>query len=122
MEPLAETADRFAAEATAEATERSLRVGWAKRVSAAALEPVPPPRRGDAGLTSGDRVRATAPVYRMPDGDQEVWAVNGHAFRIGGGAAVLAALAAGEVEVGDGPALAVLGRLHALRAVELSHG
>ncbi|MEV6283594.1 hypothetical protein [Kribbella sp. NPDC051770] len=117
MQPLAETADGLAELSSSDQTERSLRVQWASRVSAAALEPVPAPQRSE--LAAGQRVKQTAPIYRMPDGDRWLWAVNGHAFAIGGGDALLAELERGEVDVRDDAYLPLLRRLHSLRAVEV---
>lgn len=117
MRPLVETAAGLAELSSSAEVERSLRVQWASRVSAAALEPVPKPQQSE--LVAGQRVRATAPVYRMPDGDRWLWAVNGHAFAIGGGDALLAELERGEVEARDDAYLPLLRRLHSLRAVEV---
>lgn len=118
MAPLAETAERLAELSAHAEVERSLRVQWAERVSAAALEPVPAPRRDE--LLVGDRVMAAAPVIRMPDGEQWLWAINGHAFTISaGGDVLLDVLQAGPVEVRDDRYLPLLRRLYSLRAVEV---
>ncbi|GAB3831386.1 hypothetical protein [Kribbella italica] len=117
MQPLVETADGLAELSSSAEVERSLRVQWASRVSAAALEPVPAPQRSE--LVAGLRVRSAARVYRMPDGERWLWAVNGHAFAIGGGDALLAELERGEVLVKDDAYLPLLRRLHSLRAVEV---
>jgi hypothetical protein len=117
MGPLVQTAVGLAELSSSAEVERSLRVRWASRVSAAALEPVPAPQRSE--LVAGQRVRATARVYRMPDGDRWLWAVNGHAFAIGGGDALLDELERGEVEARDDAYLPLLRRLHSLRAVEV---
>jgi hypothetical protein len=118
LAPLAETAERLAALSAHAEVERSLRVQWAERVSAAALEPVPAPSRSE--LLVGDRVVAAAPVIRMPDGEQWLWAVNGHAFTIsGGGDVLLDQLQEGPIEVRDDRYLPLLRRLYSLRAVEV---
>jgi hypothetical protein len=117
MRPLVETASRFLELSNNADVERSLRVAWAKRVSAAALDPVPPGQESD--LAVGQRVRSAARIVRMPDGDRWIWAMNGHAFVIGGGEALLDQLAGGELEVRDDAYLPLLRRLHSLRAVEV---
>ncbi|WP_426757303.1 hypothetical protein [Myxococcus sp. Y35] len=114
--------------------QQVLRITWAQRVSASALEPVPPPRPHEP-LEEDAFVRKTLPgrVVRMQDSPgQWLWAVNGHAFAGPGpfAAHVLDALAPGvPVRVG---ALWSLGRgasqreqvrslletLHALRGIE----
>ncbi|AKQ69566.1 hypothetical protein A176_006478 [Myxococcus hansupus] len=114
--------------------QQVLRITWAQRVSASALEPVPPPRAHEA-LEEDAFVRKTHPgrVVRMLDSPgQWLWAVNGHAFAGPGpfAATVLDALSPGvPVRVG---ALWSLGRgaaqreqvralletLHALRGIE----
>ncbi|AEI63140.1 hypothetical protein LILAB_06095 [Corallococcus macrosporus] len=115
-----------------------LRITWAQRVSASALEPAPPPRAHEP-LEEDAFVRKTPPgrVVRMLDSPgQWLWAVNGHAFAGPGpfAARVLDALAPGiPVRVG---ALCGLGRgaaqreqvralletLHALRGIERVSG
>ncbi|WBQ08037.1 hypothetical protein [Kribbella sp. CA-293567] len=117
MSPYQETAARMAELSHSPAIERSLRVQWAKRISAGALEPVPAPRRSD--LVPGQRVRSVARVYRQPDDDKFLWAVNGHAFTVGGGDELLAELRDGEFAVRDDAYLPLVRRLHALRAVEV---
>ncbi|WP_432937852.1 hypothetical protein ACQPXM_25955 [Kribbella sp. CA-253562] len=117
MQPLVETAAGLAELSSSAEVERSLRVQWASRVSAGALEPVPAPQRSE--LVAGQRVKAAAPVYRMRDGDRWLWAVNGHAFTIGGGDGLLAELKRGEVLARDDAYLPLLRRLHSLRAVEV---
>ncbi|ONI74264.1 hypothetical protein BWI15_13075 [Kribbella sp. ALI-6-A] len=117
MKPLVETAAELAELSRSAEVERSLRVQWASRVSAGALEPAPAPQRSE--LVAGQRVRAVSPVYRMRDGDRWLWAVNGHAFTIGGGDGVLAELQCGEVVARDDAYLPLLRRLHSLRAVEV---
>ncbi|MEU9618724.1 hypothetical protein [Streptomyces sp. NPDC048155] len=134
VRPLATTAAALGEECAGPRLERVLRILWARRASAGALEPVPPPRQGpppEAGL----RVRVTAPVLRMPDGDGWVWAVNGHAFAVRGqlGELLLERLredAAGAPTVDElcgrlpvsahAGVLALVRKLHALRAVELT--
>ncbi|GGP93640.1 hypothetical protein [Streptomyces roseolilacinus] len=69
----------------ADRLDRALGVLWARRASAAALEPVPDPRP-PVRLAPDDRVRPGSPVVRMPleDGRSWVWAVDGHAFSLRG--------------------------------------
>ncbi|MEV8376322.1 hypothetical protein AB0P21_26505 [Kribbella sp. NPDC056861] len=117
MWPYQQTAGGLAELSHNPAIERSLRVQWAKRVSAGALEPVPAPRQSD--LVPGQRVRSIAPVYRQPDDGQTLWAVNGHAFTVSGGDELLTEVQAGELAVRDDAYLPLVRRLHALRAVEV---
>ncbi|ADB33203.1 conserved hypothetical protein [Kribbella flavida DSM 17836] len=119
MAPLAETAERLTRLSTHAEVERSLRVQWTKRVSAAALEPAPAPSRSEVLI--GDRLVAAAPVIRMPDGEGWLWAANGHAFTVGGqgGDDLLDRLRAGPVEVRNDHYLPLLRRLYSLRAVEV---
>ena len=73
---------------------RALRRQWAARRSAAGLEPAPPARRGVA-IDSARRVRVTGEIVRLPDGpDHVLWAANGHAFPLGGGAGERSSVAA----------------------------
>ncbi|MFP2956853.1 hypothetical protein ACLEPN_03220 [Myxococcus sp. 1LA] len=65
-----------------EDVQQVLRLIWARRVSACALEPVPPPEQAPP-LTDTDRVRRTpgTDIIRMKDpSGLWIWAVNGHAF------------------------------------------
>jgi len=113
---------------------QALRIVWARRVSASALEPVPPPRPPQP-LEEDAFVRKAQPgrVVRMLDSPgQWLWAVNGHAFAGPGpfAAHVLDALAPGvPVRVGALCSLArgasqraqvraLLETLHALRGIE----
>lgn len=66
------------------AVARTLRAVWARRVSAAGLEPVPGERPArEPG--EDDMVRGTAPIVRVADGRSgSIWAVNGHAFAVTG--------------------------------------
>jgi hypothetical protein len=111
---------------------RMLRTRWLARRSAGGLEPAPPPQRDAA--PPGDRpLRAVAPVLAEPDPpDGWLWAVNGHAFRVVGGLAerIRVRLTDGPpgtaddvcravgVAAGDPRVLALLTRLHQLRAIE----
>lgn len=117
---------------------RGVRVRHAARASSAGLEPPPAPRAGKAeAVARGCHLRVSARILRMPDGPRRaVWACNGHAFSLSGEAAdrVLARLRPGaEICVGslcrevaaegdDAGVLALLGKLHALRAVEVLDG
>ncbi len=115
----------------------SLRVRWAKRVSACGLEPVPDPRP-HRGLRRTDRIRASSGqgVIRMRDGaaaGEWIWAVHGHAFAVPEHPltrAVLAWLASGEESRVDSvcgkggrrevdAVLTLLDKLLAFRAIEL---
>ncbi|WP_434346465.1 hypothetical protein [Myxococcus virescens] len=131
---LAHTASALRAVTHGPDLRQLLRIAWAQRVSASALEPVPPPRALEP-LEEDAYVRKTPPgrVVQMLDSPgQWLWAVNGHAFAGPGpfAAHVLDALAPGvPVRVG---ALCGLGRgasqreqvralletLHALRGIE----
>jgi hypothetical protein len=112
---------------------RMLRIKWAARRSAGALEPVPPPRSGDA-FGAEQRIRLAGEVVRLPDGPNRwIWAVNGHVFQVQGvgGERILADLrerhgvemsrlcstADGEYSQG---ALTLLRRLYSLRGVEMA--
>lgn len=113
--------------------EASLRVAWAARASALALEPVPAPRDA-APLAGDDRVRLDPRnrVLRLRDGDAWLWAINGHAFGmpdhpraqrlladLGDGAAhrVATLCRAERRDRIDPGVLELLQRLYALRAV-----
>ncbi|MFE1295013.1 hypothetical protein [Streptomyces sp. NPDC058731] len=109
-----------------------LRVLWARRASAAALEPAPAPR-GPVRLAPGDRVRPASPVVRMPldEGQGWIWAVDGHAFSLRGtlgdrvldllrkhGACTVADLCAAAGPGREHQVVALLEKLHALRGVD----
>ncbi|MFF9094313.1 hypothetical protein ACF1AX_14470 [Streptomyces sp. NPDC014802] len=109
-----------------------LRVLWARRASAAALEPAPAPR-GPVRLAPGDRVRPASPVVRMPLGEGQgwIWAVDGHAFSLRGtlgdrvldllrkhGACTVADLCAAVGPGREHQVVALLEKLHALRGVD----
>ncbi|MGW2771951.1 hypothetical protein ACWC4C_05180 [Streptomyces olivaceoviridis] len=112
---------------------RILRVLWARRVSAGALEPAPAPR-ASVTLAPEDRLRPASPVVRMPLDEEQawIWAVDGHAFSLRGtlgervlhllrqpGAHTVAELCA---EAGPGrqaQVAALLNKLHALRGVDV---
>ncbi|WNZ58975.1 hypothetical protein QEG98_22905 [Myxococcus sp. MxC21-1] len=77
-----QTADTLHALTREEDVQQVLRLIWARRVSACALEPVPPPDQAPP-LSDPDRVRKTPTVdiIRMKDpSGLWIWAVNGHAF------------------------------------------
>lgn len=61
--------------------ERALRLTWAARASAWALEPVPAPRE-ESALHEDDCVQLDprSPLLRLRDGEGWVWAINGHVF------------------------------------------
>lgn len=117
---------------------RTARVRHAARASAAGLEPPPAPRAGPAeAVTRGRHLRVSARVLRMPDGPRRaVWACNGHAFSLSGATAdrLLTRLRPGaeicvdalcrelDAAENDAGVLALLGKLHALRAVEVVDG
>ncbi|MGC0417155.1 hypothetical protein [Embleya sp. AB8] len=64
----------------------ALRTRWAAWCSSAGLEPAPEPR-ADVPLAPGQRLRVVRTIVRLPDGPgRRIWAVNGHAFPIGGAA------------------------------------
>jgi hypothetical protein len=120
MAPMATLATELAELTTGPELERHLRIQWAKRVSAAGLEPVPDSRPSD--LAPGPLVRATTRIVRMPaDNGGWVWAANGHAFAVGGTAAekVIDQLRAGPVRVGDDALLPLFRKLHTLRAIDV---
>ncbi|MFC0602558.1 hypothetical protein [Streptomyces palmae] len=131
--PLAATAAALMQECEGPRLERVLRILSARRASAGGLEPVPPPRQSPPP-EAAHAVRTTAPVLRMPDGDDWIWAVNGHAFALRGKLGELLLERLGEVTdaaptVDDlcrqfprsahAGVLALLRKLHALRAVDL---
>ncbi|NUR58389.1 MAG: hypothetical protein HOV87_06810, partial [Catenulispora sp.] len=112
----------------------ALRTRWAAWCSAAGLEPVPEPR-ADLALTPGHRLRVGHAIVRLPDGPGRwIWAVNGHAFPIGGAAGerIAEQLRPGrELTVGElcravgadehnGAVTALLRRLYRLRGIELA--
>ncbi|WP_284435619.1 hypothetical protein [Streptomyces sp. TUS-ST3] len=113
--------------------DQALKAAWARRVSAAALEPAPD-TRPSVPLKPGDRLRAASPVVRMPldDGRTWLWAVDGHAFSVRGtlGERVLEQLHQGDTPsvqqlstlAGPGretSVIALLEKLYALRGVDV---
>ncbi|MFB7709949.1 hypothetical protein [Streptomyces sp. NPDC056105] len=132
--PVAGTARLFAGLAAGPGTARELRVSWAARRSAAGLEPAPPPRPA-VRLEPGLRVRASAELFRIPDGPgRAVWAANGHTLTVeGAGPERVRSLLRSEVALtirGLGrdsriPAetlIPLLSDLHRIRAIELVDG
>lgn len=131
--PLRAVAAQMRSAVAGGALERALRASWAARASAAGLEPPPPPRADDA-LRPDDRVRLDrrSPLLRLAEGAQEWWAVNGHVFSVPvhpraqalwralhePAAATVAQLCAGPRRRIDPGALALLQRLHDLRALQ----
>ncbi|WP_426752677.1 hypothetical protein [Myxococcus sp. Y35] len=82
VEGLEQTADALHALTRDVEVHQRLRLIWARRVSACALEPVPPPDT-PAPLAAHQRVRLapSADLIRMKDpSGLWIWAVNGHAF------------------------------------------
>ncbi|MER5955534.1 hypothetical protein [Streptomyces sp. NPDC001893] len=133
-EPVAGTARLFAGLATGPGTARELRVSWAARRSAAGLEPAPPPRPA-VPLEPGLRVRASAELFRVPDGPgRAVWAANGHTLTVEGVGPERvrnllrseAALTTRELGRGSrmpaGTLIPLLSDLHRIRAIELVDG
>ncbi|MFJ8649398.1 hypothetical protein ACIRNI_25160 [Streptomyces sp. NPDC093546] len=114
--------------------DRVLRILWARRASAAGLEPVPGPRPA-VRLSPDDRVRPGSPVVRMPLEDERswVWAVDGHAFSLRGtlgervldrlgrdGAPSVRELCAEAGPGREAGVVALLEKLYALRAVDVA--
>ncbi|GAA3017900.1 hypothetical protein GCM10020229_31430 [Kitasatospora albolonga] len=112
----------------------ALRTRWAAWRSSAGLEPAPEPRE-DVALVPGQRLRVVREVLRQPDGPgRRIWAVNGHAFPIGGAAGELVAqeLAVGReltlaelcravgADERNAAVTALLRKLYRLRAIELT--
>ncbi|MFF2248064.1 hypothetical protein [Streptomyces sp. NPDC058142] len=133
-EPVAATARLVTGLAAAPGTARELRVSWAARRSAAGLEPAPPPRPA-VPLTPGLRVRASAELFRIPDGPgRAVWAANGHTLAVEGAGPerVRKWLRPGVTltigELGRGSRMSaerltpLLSDLHRMRAIELVGG
>ncbi|WP_405825949.1 cupin domain-containing protein [Streptomyces sp. NBC_01390] len=126
------------AEALREATatphlNHALSAVWARRVSAAALEPAPGPRR-PVRLSPDDRLRPASAVVRMPLDDSRtwLWAIDGHAFHLRGnlGERVLDRLRQGDIPTvrqlcavagpeREASVLALLEKLYTLRAVDV---
>jgi hypothetical protein len=82
VEPLEQTGDALHALTREPDVHQALRIIWARRVSACALEPAPPPDRA-VPLRDSHLVRGvpSGNVVRMQDpSGQWIWAVNGHAF------------------------------------------
>ncbi|MFD3473337.1 hypothetical protein [Streptomyces sp. NPDC058695] len=133
-EPVATAARLFAGLAAGPGTARELRVAWAARRSAAGLEPAPLPRPA-VPLDPGLRVRASAELFRTPDGPgRAVWAANGHTLAVEGPGAervrnrLWSERAFTIRELGRGsrmPAeklIPLLSDLHHIRAIELVDG
>ncbi|KDN82358.1 hypothetical protein KCH_58650 [Kitasatospora cheerisanensis KCTC 2395] len=114
----------------------ALRTRWAAWWSAAGLDPAPDPRAG-VPVHPGQRLRVLREVVRVPDGPgRRIWAVNGHAFPIGGAAGerIAEQLRPGrELTVAElcravgadehnAAVLALLRRLHTLRGIDLADG
>lgn len=112
----------------------ALRTRWAAWCSSAGLEPAPEPR-ADVPLVPGQRLRVVRAIVRVPDGPgRRIWAVNGHAFPIGGAAGERIAqqlwpgreLTVGELcrAVGadehNGVVTALLRKLYRLRGIDLT--
>ncbi|AKQ65692.1 hypothetical protein A176_002604 [Myxococcus hansupus] len=82
VERLEQTADTLHTLTREAELQQMLRITWARRVSACALEPVPPPDTATA-LKDTLHVRRTpsTDILRMKDpSGLWIWAVNGHAF------------------------------------------
>ncbi len=134
LEPLLTTARGLDELAKGSRFTDALRVAWAKRVSAAALEPAPPPKR-HRPLEASDEVRPAphGSIVRISRGPgQSICAVNGHAFSVSDhpvATRMVEALASGERRRGGDLlalarrnaerrfALALLERIHDLRGV-----
>jgi|GEM_PF-1700476 len=119
VERLEQTASALHALTRGAEVQQTLRLIWAKRVSACALEPAPPPD-APAPLVDTQHVRRApaTDIIRMKDpSGLWIWAINGHAFPGPGGAVaqrLLQTLSTGEAcHVG---ALCGLGRTGAQRA------
>ncbi|MDX2545098.1 hypothetical protein ACOT81_06085 [Streptomyces sp. WI04-05B] len=113
--------------------DHALSAVWARRVSAAALEPAPRPRP-PARLSPGDRLRPASAVVRMPLDNSRtwLWAIDGHAFHLRGslGERVLNRLRQGDIPTvrqlcavagpdRDASVLALLEKLYTLRGVDV---
>lgn len=132
LAPLARVAAAMRGAVRAGELEQALRAGWAERVSADALEPVPAPRRAPR-LRAGDEVECDPRnrLLRLREGEGWRWAVAGHSFampehprldrllaHLREGRARVSALCARETGRGADPDLvAVLQRLYELRAL-----
>lgn len=99
-------AARLLGEVTREELPRAMQIQWAKRVSARALEPVPP-AAAEPALSDGALLLLTAPPLIMPlGGELSIWAVHGHAFSVRDEAAaraVLARMSAGPLRIAELP-------------------
>ncbi|MDX3088306.1 hypothetical protein OHN99_28005 [Streptomyces jietaisiensis] len=130
---LARTAEEMRETTEAPGLDRVLGTAWARRVSAAGLEPAPD-ARPSVRLSPDDRLRPASAVVRMPldEGDTWLWAVGGHAFSVRGalGERVVARLRRGDTPTvrqlctvaGPGREAAVtalLEKLYTLRGVQL---
>ncbi|MEU6657718.1 hypothetical protein [Streptomyces sp. NPDC046821] len=129
-EPVAGAARLFSRLAAGPELPRELRITWAARHSAAGLEPVPPPRAASR-VDPGVRMRASAELFRMPDGPgRAVWAANGHTLpvegaaaervgdRLGSGAAFTARELARETGTPAEALVPLLSDLYRIRAIE----
>lgn len=130
---LASTAELVREVTAAPRLGRLLSALWARRVSAAGLEPAPdarPPVR----LSPDDRLRSASAVVRMPLDDEQtwLWAVDGHAFSLRGtlGERVLDRLRQGDTPTvrelcavagpgHDEAVVALLEKLYTLRGVDV---
>ncbi|WP_083646972.1 hypothetical protein [Kitasatospora sp. CB01950] len=134
--PVGAVGEAVRAAAGGEELAAALRVRWAAWCSSAGLDPVPEPR-ADVPLAPGQRLRVVSDIVRVPDGPGRwIWAVNGHAFPIGGAAGerIARQLEPGrEPTVGElcravgadehnGAVTALLRTLHRLRGVDLTDG
>jgi len=128
--PLTDTAHALSALGKSVDLARTLRINWLRRVSAAALEPVPIARK-ETALPPSQYLRMPSPdaVVRMRDGRHGwIWAVNGHVFSLRGALAtrLLARLRDGITwhvaelcDEQDEGVLALLQRLYVLHAIVL---
>ncbi|MFD8594371.1 hypothetical protein ACFV1L_05170 [Kitasatospora sp. NPDC059646] len=114
----------------------ALRTRWAAWRSSAGLDPVPEPRAA-VPVHPGQRLRVLREVVRVPDGPGRwIWAVNGHAFPIGGaageriaeqlrpgrGSTVAELCRAVGADERNAAVLALLRKLHTLRGIDLTDG
>lgn len=134
MPQLGQTAELLRETTSTPHLDQALSAVWARRVSAAALEPAPDPRP-PARLSPDDRLRPGSAVVRMPlaDGRTWLWAVDGHAFHLRGnlGERVLDRLRQGDLPTvrqlcavagpdREAAILALLEKLYTLRAVDVN--
>jgi hypothetical protein len=130
VRPLADTAQAMSRMGRGPSLAKRLRIEWLRRVSAAALEPVPIARK-EVALSPTQCLRMPCPeaVVRMRDGRHGwLWAVNGHVFSLRGALAtkLLDRLRDGAswrvaelCDEQDEGVLALLQRLYVLHAVML---